>query len=68
MLWFNKKRQNQLAEQKALAHKVSQEIEIQKKNTSEVTAHTLEVVTGVHQLIKNNGFTIEIFGAAGGKR
>lgn len=66
MLWFNKKKQEQ-AETAEHNRAVTVEIEHHKEETAKAIAKTKKVTDNFNKVLNQNGITIKIHLAAGGK-
>jgi DNA-binding protein H-NS len=68
MGWFRKKKSNAVDLQHELEAVVSVELEQHKKAADDKIAETNEVTEKFNKILKENGFTLKIHVAAGGKR
>jgi hypothetical protein len=67
MMLFNRKKES-LATREDLEKKISVEIKQHEKITKKTVAETKKVADNFNRVIRNNGFTLQIHVAAGGKR
>ena len=65
MLWFKKK--EQLIKQAELEKRVEEEIPLNDAKQDEAITQTKEVAKDFNNVIEENGFTLRIFQATGGK-
>lgn len=68
MLWFNKREQPTLEEQKQLVHDTSIEIVAHKDAKASVVKEAHQVNAQLNKLLVGNGFTLKIYLAAGGRQ
>lgn len=67
MLWSRKKKQSQVDLQHELEAVVSVELEKHEKATDDKIKETKEVTDKFNKILKENGFTLKIHVAAGGR-
>jgi len=70
MTWFKKSQEKKdaIAETKRLEQVVSVEIEHHQNATAKTVAETKKVTDNFNRVIKENGFTLKIHVAAGGRK
>lgn len=67
-MFFAKSRKTKVMLQDKLAAQVEKDVQKHKNETTKVVAQTKKIVNNFNKTFKENGFTIRIHAAAGGKR